>query len=91
MDSFSKHSFLSLLPVNDDFKVLLEFFDSEIDEVAGRVAATIPIQIQEKIARFASGKCAEEEREEMKKLLREQPQLIPTLVNETRALRRPPE
>jgi hypothetical protein len=73
--------------VNDDFKILLEFFDGDAREVAGRAAATIPADLREKIAKFASGKCTEEERAELKKLLQEQPNLIPTLVNETRALR----
>jgi hypothetical protein len=77
--------------VNDDFKILLEFFDGDAQEVAGRAAATIPAELREKIAKFASGKCTEEERVEMKKLLQEQPGLIPTLVTETRALRESPE
>jgi len=77
--------------VNDDFKILLEFFDGDASEVAGRVAATIPAELREKMAKFASGKCTEEERAEMKKLLQEQPNLIATLVTETRALRESPE
>jgi hypothetical protein len=77
--------------VNDDFKILLEFFDGDAQEVAGRAAATISAELREKIAKFASGKCSEEERVEMKKLLQEQPSLIPTLVTETRALRESPE
>ena len=51
----------------------------------------MPADLQEKIARFASGKCTEEERVEMKKILQEQPQLIPALVTETKALRQAPE
>jgi hypothetical protein len=77
--------------VNDDFKILLEFFDGDAQEVAGRAAATIPAELREKIAKFAGGKCTEEERIEMKKLLQEQPHLIPALVTETRALRQSPE
>jgi hypothetical protein len=77
--------------VNDDFKILLEFFDGDVQEVAGRSAATIPAELREKIAKFASGKCTEDERVEMKKLLQEQPQLIPALVTETKALRQPAE
>ena len=76
--------------MNDDFKILLEFFDGDAQEVAGRAAATLPAELREKIAKFASGKCTEEERAELKKLLQEQPNLIPTLVNETRALRESP-
>lgn len=77
--------------MNDDFKVLLEFFDADLQEVAGRSTAPIPTELREKIAKFASGKCTEEERVEMKKLLQEQPQLIPALVSETKALRPAPE
>jgi hypothetical protein len=77
--------------VNDDFKILLEFFDGEAGEVAGRAAETIPTDLRERIARFASGQSTEEERSEMKKLLQEKPQLIPALVSETKALRQPPE
>jgi hypothetical protein len=77
--------------VNDDFKILLEFFDGEAGGVAARAAETIPTDLRERIARFASGKCTEEERVEMKKLLQEKPQLIPELVSETKALRQPPE
>ena len=77
--------------MNDDFKILLEFFDGDVQEVAGRSAATIPAELREKIAKFASGKCTEDERVEMKKLLQEQPQLIPALVTETKALRQPAE
>ena len=73
--------------MNDDFKILLEFFDGDAREVAGRAAATIPAELREKIAKFASGKCTEEERVEMKKLLQGQPELIAALVTETRALR----
>jgi CO dehydrogenase/acetyl-CoA synthase beta subunit len=77
--------------VNDDFKILLEFFAGDAQEVSGRVSATLPTELRDKIAKFASGKCTEEERVEMKKLLQEQPHLIPTLVTETKALRQAPE
>jgi hypothetical protein len=77
--------------VNDDFKILLDFFDGNVQEVAGRSAAAIPADLKEKIARFASGKCTEDERVEMKKLLQKQPYLIPALVTEAKALRQPSE
>ena len=73
--------------MNDDFKILLEFLEGDVEEVAGRSAATIPADVKEKIARFASGKSTEEERVEMKKMLQEQPHLIPALVTETKSLR----
>ena len=77
--------------MNDDFKILLEFLDRDVQEVGGRSAATIPADLKEKIVRFANGKCTEEERVEIKKMLLEQPDLIPTLVAETKALRQPSE
>jgi hypothetical protein len=77
--------------VNDDFKILLEFLEDDVQEVGGRSAATIPAEVKEKIARFASGKSTEEERVEMKKMLQEQPDLIPALVTETKALRQASE
>jgi hypothetical protein len=77
--------------VNDDFKILLEFFDGDAREVAGRTTEPLPNELRGKIARFASGKCTEEERTEMKTLLQERPQLIPALVSETKALRQAQE
>jgi len=77
--------------VTDDFKILLEFFAGDVDEVAGRNAPAIPAELRDKIAKFASGNCTDEERTEMKKLLQERPQLVPALVAETKAIRQPPE
>jgi hypothetical protein len=73
--------------VNDDFQILFEILEGRAQEVAGRAAAMVPSELREKIARFAAGTCSEEEREQMKKLLREKSDLIPVLVTETRALR----
>ena len=77
--------------MNDDFKILLEFFDGDAQEVGGRTAAAIPAELREKIVRFANGKSSEDERAEMKKLFQDQPDLIPALVMETKAIRQPPE
>jgi hypothetical protein len=77
--------------VNDDFKILLEFLEGNGREVAGRSAAAIPAELKDKIAKFANGNCTEEERVEMKRLFQEQPDLIPALVTETKALRQAPE
>lgn len=73
--------------MNDDFKILLEFFEGGGQEVAGRAAAAVPAEVRERIAKFARGDCTEEERAEIKKLLQQQPDLIPVLVTETRSLR----
>jgi hypothetical protein len=77
--------------VNDDFKILLEFFNGDAREVGGRSAAAIPPELRKKIARFANGTSTEAERAEMKRLFHEQPDLIPALVMETKAIRQPPE
>lgn len=73
--------------MNDDFKILLEFFEGGGPEVAGRAATAIPAGVREGIAKFARGDCTEEERAEIKRLLQQQPDLIPLLVTETRSLR----
>jgi len=73
--------------VNDDFQILFELLEGR-DEVAGRAAATtVPAELREKIAKFAAGTCSEEERDQMKQLLRNKPDLIPVLVAATQALR----
>lgn len=73
--------------MSDDFKILFQLLDGDVHEVAGRSVATVPTELRDRIAKFAAGRCSEEEREQMKKLLREQPDLIPLLVNEIHALR----
>ena len=73
--------------MNEDFQILFELLEGRAQEVTGRAAAMVPSELRETIARFAAGTCSEEEREQMKKLLREKPDLIPVLVTETRALR----
>ena len=77
--------------MNDDFQILFELLEGRAQEVTGRAATTISPELREKIARFAAGTCSEEERDQMKKLLREKPDLIPVLVTETRALRQSDE
>jgi hypothetical protein len=73
--------------VNDDFQILFELLEGGAQEVSGRAATTVSSDLREKIAKFAAGTCNEEERDQMKKLLREQPDLIPVLVTEIRAIR----
>jgi hypothetical protein len=77
--------------VNDDFQILFELLEGPPQEVTGRIAAALPADLREKVARFAAGKASEEEREQMKKLLREQPDLASVLATEVRALRPPKE
>ena len=77
------------MPMNDDFQILFELLEHDAQEVSGRITATISSEIQKKIAKFAAGTCTEDERNQMKKLLTERPDLIPILANEVRALRQP--
>lgn len=77
--------------MNDDFKILFEILEGRDQEVAGRMATATSAELRGRIARFAAGKCSEEEREQMKQLLQEKPDLIPVLVAETRALRQSEE
>jgi hypothetical protein len=79
---FSSHTL-----VNNDFQILFGLLENRDREVTGRVAAVLPTGIREEIARFAAGRCSEEERAQMKKLLREQPDLLDVLAAETQALR----
>ena len=62
--------------MNDDLRILFEILEGRDQEVTGLVA---------------TGKCSEEERDQMKKLSREKPDLIPALVMETHALRQSDE
>ena len=73
--------------VNDDFQILFELLEGPAQEVMGRAATTVPPELRERIAKFAAGTCSQEERDQMKKLLREKPDLIPVLAAETQALR----
>jgi hypothetical protein len=77
--------------VKDDFQILLEFLESDRPEAAGRAAVSVSPECREKLVKFAAGSCTEEERARVKKLLQEQPDLIPALARETLALRQPQE
>ena len=73
--------------MSDDFRILFELLEPGWQEVRGRGALPVPSALREKIVRFAAGKSNEEERNEMKKMLTEKPELIPILADEVRALR----
>ena len=73
--------------MNDDFEILFAFFERHRQEVSGREVETVSPDLREQLARFAEGRCSEEERAELKRLLFEKPELIPLLVNEAVALR----
>ncbi len=52
-------------------------------------APVVRNRVREKLARFAAGSCTPEERDEVKELLQQEPDLIPVVVTETVALRQP--
>jgi hypothetical protein len=56
-------------------------------EVSGRASADVPQVTRDQLARFAAGATTDEEREEIKRLVLEQPELIPFLVEEVKRLR----
>ncbi len=76
--------------MTDNFQLLFQLLEADRLEVTGRTASTISPELSKKIAKFAAGQCTEAEREEMKALLGENPDLIPVLAHEAKALR-PPE
>lgn len=73
--------------MNDELRVLFELLEPAPPEVGGRMAVTIPPEVRQVIARFAAGNCTDEERDQIKKMLREKPEIIPVLVKEVRTLR----
>lgn len=75
--------------MNDHFQILFELLESDLPEVSGRVAAPITSELRQRMARFAAGESAEDERTEIKKMLLEKPELTSVLANEVRALRQP--
>jgi hypothetical protein len=76
--------------VNDNFQILFELLEGR-DEVTGRAATTVPAELREKIVKFAAGTCSEDERDQMKQLLRKKPDLVAVLATEARALRQSEE
>jgi len=73
--------------VTDDLRLLFELLEPDPLEVRGHAAATVSSELGQKLAKFAAGKSTEEERDEMKKMLREKPELVPVLAEKVRALR----
>ena len=56
-------------------------------EVSGRSYVEVPPATKDRLASFAAGATTAEEREEIKKLVLERPELIPFLVEEVKRLR----
>lgn len=75
----------------DDFAPLFRLIENRTDEVSGRAHRPISPEIQKKLANLAAGRCTDEERRELIRLLEQQPDLIPALVREIKILRESPK
>ncbi len=73
--------------MSDDLNILFGFLKAREQEVSGRGSAPISKELREQVVRFAAGNASDDERQTMKKLLQEQPDLIPVLVAEVETLR----
>jgi hypothetical protein len=69
------------------FSILARFLEQFEHDVEGRAAADVPNDIREKLAGFARGELPERERHEFILLLQSNPQWIPVLAREVKALR----
>ena len=77
--------------VTDDLTLLFSLTEQPAKEVVGRAGATISPEIQKLLAKLAAGRCTNEERRELIRLLEQQPDLIHALVREIRILRESPQ
>ena len=75
----------------DDFAPLFRLIENRTDEVSGRADRPISPEIQKNLANLAAGRCTDEERRELIRLLEQQPDLIPALVREIKILRESPK
>ena len=73
--------------MSDAFVILSRFLDRFTDDVEGRSVVEIPTDVRQKLARFASGELTETERNELVGLLQANPQWVPLLAREVKALR----
>lgn len=77
--------------MKNDVQILFEILADPDQEVIGHAAPRVSAELQEQIAKFAAGTCSEKERDEVKKMLLQRPELIPLLARETRGLRQSEE
>jgi ribosomal protein S15P/S13E len=73
--------------VNEDFDALFRFLEEHAEDVSGRAALDVSASLRQQLAKFAAGECNEQEREQLKTLLQNQPELIPILVKEVHTRR----
>jgi hypothetical protein len=75
----------------NSFEILAGFLERFGEEVEGREVPLPPSEIEAKLRELARGNLLEAERSELFNLLSQNPQWIPHLAREVKALRRLPE
>jgi len=73
--------------MSNTFETLARFLDRYSDEVEGRELEEVPPQFKPKLRDFALGALAEPERQELARLLKENPRWVASLAEEARMVR----
>jgi len=71
----------------NQFTILARFLDRFGDDVEGRSMEAPTAEVQQKLKNFAGGSLSEAERKDVIALLQTNPQWVPLLAKETKALR----
>jgi len=74
--------------MNESFQILAGFLERFSDEVEGRSLEEPSTELKLKLQQFARGTLAEAERDPLILLLKQNPQWIPLLAAEAKAMRR---
>ena len=73
--------------MSNTFETLARFLDRYSDEVEGRELEEVPSQFKSKLRDFAQGTLPEPERQELARLLKENPRWVAVLAEEARSVR----
>ena len=73
--------------MSNTFETLARFLDRYSDEVEGRELEEVPVQLRPKLRGFAQGTLPEPERQELARLLKENPRWVTLLAEEARNVR----
>jgi len=73
--------------MSNTFETLARFLDRYSDEVEGRELEEVPPQLKPKLRDFALGTLPEPERQELARLLKENPRWVASLAEEARIVR----
>jgi len=71
----------------NSFEILTRFLERYSDEVEGRQLREPSLEVTNKLKEFAKGTLPEDERNTLLNLLKENPNWIPVIANEIKALR----